>query len=73
MPLTQDNSMDYYANSNPKCPWCDEEIDINDHELYELYDENDHYIECPSCEKEMRVSTRASYSFSTDNQDDMEV
>lgn len=77
MPLdTEDkgNDMDYWSNDNPKCPWCDYVIEIDKHELYELYDDNDnHYIDCPSCEKELRVSTRAVYTFSTDEQDDLEV
>lgn len=70
MPLTDDNSIEYWYNDNPKCPYCDYDIDINTYELWTLYEEGDHNIDCPNCDKSITVSANAKWSFSTDEQED---
>jgi hypothetical protein len=47
-------------------------IDINKHEMFELYDpqEGDHEIECPHCDKELYVRVHCSFTFSTDEQEE---
>jgi len=69
MPLTTDNSMDYWGNEQPKCPHCDDEIDLGRYDLNWLYEEGEHTIDCPCCEKALTVSTRVSFSFNTDKQE----
>ena len=68
MPLDNQNGMLYWGNNTPVCPRCDCEIDINEWELYGLYEEGGHDIECPYCEKEIHVVSVAKYTFSTDEQ-----
>ena len=70
MSLTDNNIIDYWGNNNPKCPYCDYDIDINAHELWTLYEEGDHNIDCPNCDKLIIVSANATWSFSTDKQED---
>lgn len=60
----------YWSADHPKCPHCGHVCDIRDNEWWDLYEEGEHEKECPACEGEFTVSTRASYSFSTDNQED---
>lgn len=70
MPLNENNTYDYFGNDNPKCPHCDHEYDVADNQAYFLYNEDDmHEIECPSCEKTFTVSSRAKWTFDTDEQD----
>ena len=71
MPLTKSNYIEYWANTNPKCPHCDYDIDISNHELWKLYEEGDHNIDCPNCDKLIIVSANATWSFSTDKQEDI--
>jgi hypothetical protein len=58
------------GNSNPMCPHCGEEISAHDHELWQLFEEGEHDIDCPDCELTFTVSTNVSYSFSTDRQEE---
>ncbi len=71
MPLNEKNSSNYWGNKNPMCPYYDMIIDIDYHELYHLYDNPDdsHYVDCPYCEKELRVQSNCKWTFSTDDQD----
>ena len=60
----------YFGNDNPVCPFCDKEINISEHERYDLYEEDCHEIECPYCEKEIYVNTSVKYTFDTSDQSD---
>jgi len=72
MPLTDSSSIDYLGNKNPKCPHCDHEADIDENEWWFLYDEDaPHFVECPACEKEYQISSRATWTFDTDEQDEL--
>lgn len=65
MPANDKNWLDYAFNDNPKCPHCDAVMDIDDNELYDLYRDGDHEMECTYCEKEIQVTTNVEYTFST--------
>lgn len=71
MPLTEENTIEYWSNKNPKCPYCDYDIDIDDNELWELYEEGEHAIDCPMCDKSIAVIANAKWSFSTDEQEEV--
>lgn len=60
------------VTDSPKCPHCDHDYEIDDHQAWHLYDptEDEHEIECPACEKTYIVKVRVKYSFSTDEQPD---
>lgn len=62
----------FWRNKDPRCPHCAESIDIDRHELWRLYEEGEHDMECPHCEGEFVVSTNITYSFSTDEQEQPE-
>jgi uncharacterized Zn-finger protein len=65
------SSLDFWANSDPKCPHCGTEFNIAKNEAWSLYDDRDrHYVDCPTCEREFGVETRRSYTFSTEEQDE---
>lgn len=68
MPLNNRNGMEYWGCSEPKCPHCDREIEISRYEWWGVYDEGEHEVECPFCEKGFQVCTRLSRTFSTDEQ-----
>jgi len=64
------DSMDFWGNSEPKCPHCGSDLDISEHEAWNLYSEDGpHEVECPSCDLTYQVSSVASWTFSTDEQD----
>lgn len=70
MPLTPENSLCYDHNKNPKCPHCDNDIDIAQYDLYQLYDDSDiHEIDCPCCGKKFKVDSCSEWTFSTYEQD----
>lgn len=59
---------DYWGNNQPRCPHCGEVCDVSDNEWWKLYEEGEHEVCCPHCDGDFTVSTRVSYSFSTDKQ-----
>lgn len=65
----------YWGADQPKCPHCGHVCDISEESWYRLYEEGEHQVACPSCDGDFTVSTRVSYSFSTDeqNEDDEET
>ena len=64
--------LEFFGNRNPKCPHSGESHKVSDREWWELYEEGDHTVTCPSCDHDFIVRTSVSYSFSTDEQDDEE-
>lgn len=70
--LKRDGWPEFIRNDNPICPHCGCNCDISDNELWHLLEEGDHDIECPSCGKEFHVVTNVAYSFSTDEQEEIE-
>lgn len=71
MPITDPNSesLKYWGNDAPICPWCDAEIDISKNDLWELYSEDGHEIECPYCGRDVYVVSKITWTFSTDEQE----
>ena len=61
---------DFAFNGSPKCPHCGSDCHIRENEWWDLYEEGEHTKECPHCDGEFVISTRVSYSFSTDQQED---
>lgn len=58
-----------YCESDIYCPWCGEKYEpdyCDDADV--LYDEGEHELECPECEKRFRVITNISYSYDTDRE-----
>lgn len=61
--------MDFWGNEEPKCPHCGEKSSVVDNEWWSLYEVGEHEVTCPDCDEDFNVTTRASYSFSTDDQE----
>ncbi len=59
---------EYWLNDNPRCPHCGEDCDISKNDWWRLYEEGEHDVDCPHCDDSFTVSTRVSYTFSTDKQ-----
>lgn len=59
---------DYCGNNQPHCQHCGAVCDVSDNEWWTLYEEGEHEVSCPHCDGDFTVSTRVSYSFSTDEQ-----
>lgn len=70
--LNAGDSIDFSWNNDPKCPHCGHVSYVADQEWYHLYDEGEHDVECPACERPFIVSTHVTYTFCTDEQDDLE-
>ncbi len=66
--------MEFVMNKRPKCPHCGADFDIDKNEAWHLYsdDETNNEVECDSCEKSFSVTVHCQYSFSTDEQEDMD-
>jgi len=69
--LKQGESFDFWGCDKPICPHCGDEFDIRENEAWYLYSENGHHdVDCPSCKEVFSVSSSASWTFSTDEQDE---
>jgi hypothetical protein len=60
---------DFWANDHPICPHCAAECRVSDNDWWKLYEEGEHEVCCPSCGEDFTVTTRVSFSFSTDKQE----
>jgi hypothetical protein len=73
MPLLEGTRWDYIHNEHPRCPHCDHWCNVIENEWWELFDDNgDRNVTCPSCEKEFIVEVHCKYTFSTDDQSELE-
>lgn len=70
--ITESMESDFWRNENPKCPHCSNICDIQAMEEWRLYEEGDHEITCPACAEKFKIITQVEFSFSTDEQEDME-
>lgn len=59
----------FWGADQPKCPHCGAELDIGENDWWRLYEEGEHEVACPLCDGDFTVTTRVSYSFSTENQE----
>lgn len=62
--------LEFFARDHPKCPHCGHDCHVSDNEWWRLYEEGEHEVTCPSCDEDFTVSTRVSFSFSTDQQEE---
>lgn len=62
----------YWGADSPKCPHCGHVCDISEEGWYDLYDEGEHEKSCPSCDGDFTIRSEAKYSFSTDEQEDLD-
>ena len=60
------SELDFWGLRHPRCPHCGAEIDVSANDLWRIFEEGEHDIDCPYCDEEFEVSTRVSYTFSTD-------
>ena len=70
--LKADKGGEFWGKDNPRCPCCGNEINVNDNELWYLYEDETHEVSCPACNEDFKVITNVSYSFSTNEQDENE-
>lgn len=64
-------SLDYWHNNSfAKCPHCGHDNDVQECELYELYEEGNHDVRCEKCELDFVVNTEIEYKLSTEDQDE---
>jgi DNA-directed RNA polymerase subunit RPC12/RpoP len=64
---------EFTSNDDPKCPHCGATIDVQEHELWQLYEQDgDTDIECPHCSHRLQVKVHTKFTFSTDEQDELE-
>ena len=59
---------DFTLNESPVCPHCGHEAEPSD--LYYIFEEGEHYINCSDCGFDYWVSTSVSWKFSTHRQGD---
>jgi endogenous inhibitor of DNA gyrase (YacG/DUF329 family) len=67
-----DMPLKYWGNTEPKCPFCDHDVNVSENELWRLYDENTgpHDVDCPACDKSFLVNSTATWTFSTEKPED---
>ena len=61
----------YWRAEQPKCPHCSEVCYLSENDWSELYEEGNHRVSCPHCNNYFNVITHLSFSFSTDEQEDI--
>ena len=56
------------------CPYCGCALptDLGYEDFPEIYEEGDHKLTCPECDKDFRLTTRVSYSWETERIKDNE-
>lgn len=59
--LTKDDKVDH--SSFIRCPNCKKLISPEDHELFYLFNEGEHEVNCPGCGNDFSVSTTVKYTF----------
>ncbi len=68
--LTNGDRWDFMHEKSPKCPHCGHDCNVSDNDWWQLYEEGEHEVECPSCEEGFAVSTHVEHSFSTAEQEE---
>ena len=71
MPLNEENRLDYWSNGQVRCPHCDCEFEPGQEDMYDLYEEETHEVECPVCNREflVNINTAIIFKYSTDDQE----
>ena len=69
--LRKSQPFEFFGNKQPICPHCGSNFDITANEAWHLFSEDEtHDVECNRCEMDFLVSSRASWTFDTEEQDD---
>lgn len=63
--------IEFWGNDSPKCPHCGFICNIERMDAFHLKEEGIHDLECPECGVEFLVTTRMSFTYSTDQQGSM--
>ena len=69
--LREGDRLDFFGNDSPKCPHCGIECDVSANDWWQLYEEGEHEVSCPSCDNDFFVSTHVHHFFSTDTQEEV--
>lgn len=67
------SDLDFCGNKHPKCPHCGRDFIISENDAYQLYEEGEHEVQCGGCDLDFNITSRATWSFDTDSQDDEEA
>lgn len=67
--LREGRSSDFHAQKSPKCPHCGAQFDIDAKEDWQLYSEGEHEVTCIVCVLPFTVTSVATFTFNTDEQD----
>ena len=59
--------------SSFKCNHCDFNINIDENEFYQLYEEDQHEVDCPNCGKTVYVNSVAYYRFHVTDEDGEDI
>lgn len=64
---TDDEEVDTFSSDYVICPYCGEAMDTcyGYEDFPELYEEGDHLVTCPNCDKEFVLETSISYYYET--------
>jgi uncharacterized Zn-finger protein len=64
---TDDEEVDTFSSDYVICPYCGEAMDncYGYEDFPELYEEGDHLVTCPNCDKEFVLETSISYYYET--------
>lgn len=64
---TDDEEVDTLSSNYVICPYCGEAMDTcyGYEDFPELYEEGDHLVTCPNCDKEFVLETSISYYYET--------
>ena len=61
-----DETVDTWSDDYMICPYCGCAMEMLSYdETPEMYEEGDHDVECPECERYFRLETSVSYSWET--------
>lgn len=70
--LREGHSSDFHAQKSPKCPHCGQQFEIEAAEAWQLYTEGEHELTCIVCILPFTVTSVATFSFNTDEQEGMD-
>lgn len=68
--LKERDSYEFWQTDDVRCPHCGNCIRPEDHDMWRLYSEGEHEIDCPYCDLSMEVRVDVKWSFTTESQPD---
>lgn len=67
--LREGHFSEFHSQKSPKCPHCGQQFEIDKAEAWQLYTEGDHEVVCIVCSLPFTVTSVATFTFNTDEQD----